>query len=215
MRFARVAALASAAAIGLTPQLASAITVDPSAMLGSDAAVDGTRLAVSGSGFTSNTTLTIRMGADVVAGGKGGACTNYPADYCRWSVSSNDSGAFSTTVVVPLGMKGPVDVDVQDHVAHTTTSAGQFTATQVPIRLHLSDTRPRAGSTITITGGGCYPSSSVRLYVNSRLLAVVPTSSTGRFTYDYKLSAWTRGSNLIRVQDTFIHQFAAKQFIVP
>lgn len=216
MKLFRVAVALAATAFALAPQVASALGPGATASLGSTAAVDGTQLTISGTGFSPSVVLTVRMGADVVGGGKGGECTNYPADYCRWPVSTDDAGAFSATLTVPLGMKGPVNVDVQDHVAHETTSAGQFTATQVPIRVHLSNTRPRPGSTITITAGGLHPGGQVRLYVNSRLLtSTLRASHTGRFSYEYKVSTWARGSNSIRVQDTFIHQFAGRQFIVP
>jgi hypothetical protein len=154
--------------------------------------ITGTTVTVTGTGLEANAPVTIKYNGNIV--------TTTPA-----SVTTNATGGFGGTFLVPSGLAGTFPVEVSDGF---TTATNNFTSTtDATISQTTSETSPgRVGMSLIITGQGFKPNASVSVtYASAPVtLATVSTDASGNFTANITIPASAHGIHTIIVTDTVI-----------
>jgi hypothetical protein len=158
----------------------------PTITLSASEAPPGATVTVTGSGFTTSSTVTIQLlkGSTVVAT----LATDVPTDA---------SGGFTKVVTVPNVPAGTYTVKATDAAGNSATA--DFTV-RSDNRLIVSPAKPSysIGETVTITGVNWWVLSEVRIYLNRTdkmfLITSVRTNETGGFNVKVTIPAVKPGT---------------------
>ena len=128
----------------------------------------GKNVKVTGIHFTPNSAVTLSF-----AGGSIG------------STQSNSTGGFSTLFAVPINIpNGLYPVGAKDTIGVTAQAALNVTLSP---KIALTATSHIVGGSVSISGSGYPPSSSVQIYFGSFLETIARTDSAGTFSTSFKI----------------------------
>ncbi len=147
----------------------------------------GTKVTVSGSGYQGTSRVTIEY--------DGSKVTTIPS-----TITTNSSGGFSgVTFNVPQSIAGANTVQVND-----TTNIGTTTFTVTP-SVSLSTITGSVGTTVTVSGTGYKPSSTVIIKYDDNTVLTTPstvsTNASGIFSATFTVPPSAVGSHTIRATD--------------
>lgn len=137
-----------------------------SVMLSPTTGYSGSSINISGSGFSSNSIVTIKMGSEVLV-------TKPP------TVKTGESGTFAATLTLPY------TADTGAHKITVTDASGRNSSALLNISgpgpLSLSRASGVAGTNVTVVGMGFSPDSIVTMRFGSNSLNSLKTDSQGNF----------------------------------
>ncbi len=149
----------------------------------------GQTVAVSGSGFVANSTITITFG-DTAAG----------------SATSDANGNFGTSFNVPSVTVGEYGVVAEDSSGNTAGKMFKIT-TSAEISPATSSSSPGyVGSQITASGGGFTPSGTARITYDGIEVATSPIDANGGFSVSFNAPASKGGEHAVIATDGTISQ---------
>jgi hypothetical protein len=143
-------------------------TSSPKVILRPFQTAPGKNVKVTGINFTPNSAITISF-----AGGSIG------------STQSNSTGGFSTLFAVPISIQnGLYPVGATDALGVTALAALNVTLSP---KIALTATSHIVGGSVSISGSGFPPTSSVQVYFGSFLETITSTNATGGFSTSFKV----------------------------
>ena len=149
-------------AIPATPALAQYVTLNPTS------GTVGTPVTVTGTGFTTHAYVYIFFGYS----------TLYPI-----TSTPVTGGYFTRSFVVPsTAIPGFAYVVVRDGPIYTSTTLTATPFTVTARQITISPTSGYVGSTVTVSGSGFDPSSSVTIYFGTTAVYTVTATATGTFS---------------------------------
>ena len=162
--------------------VAQKITIDPTN------GFSGITVTVTGTGFKASYTITIKY-------------NNYPVTTVPTTVTTNSTGYFSATFVVPASLAGTYVVEASDGT--NTATANFVSTTDATISQTTTTAAPGyVGMQLTITGTGFKASSTITITYTSTPVVFTTTSlADGSFTYVLTIPPSTGGSHTITVTD--------------
>ncbi len=141
----------------------------------------GTTVTISGTGFTADSTYTVKFGTTNVASG--------PCD---------GSGAFTTSFSVPTKARGQYPVTVTTGAGDTSNPIN-FTITP---KVTLSPSSGAVGDTVTVNGTGFKASSSVTIYFDTTSVGTATTDANGSFNgATFTVPESLRGTHTVKGKD--------------
>jgi len=144
----------------------------------------GDQVTVSGNGFGANKSVTITF--------DGTAVTTSPA-----SVTTNPSGSFSATFLVPNATNGAHTVKAEESA--TVSATATFTVQE---KMSISQDSGFVGDEVSVSGSGFAGSSTVTIYFDDTSVGTATTSASGSFdAATFTVPASINGSHTIKVQD--------------
>jgi len=149
-----------------------------------DTGASGATVTVTGSGFSTSRTITLKYNAVPV--------TTSPA-----SVITDTNGSFTASFTVPTGGAGTYPVEASDG---TYTFSVNFV---IVAGTTLSQTTGNVGSQVTINGTGFIPNASVTITYTSEpvVLTTTTTDSSGAFSVMVSIPPTTGGAHTITASD--------------
>lgn len=142
----------------------------------------GGTVNVRGTGFRANREMSVTY--------KGIPVTTTPA-----TLTTNTSGSFNATFIVPSGGSGASTVEVSDGAY---TASASFTTS---ITMSTNQTTGPVGTSVTVTGKGFQPNVAVSVTWDGAAVANAPTDNTGSFSYQLAVPPSASGTHQIGVND--------------
>jgi len=146
-----------------TPAQAQYVTLSPTS------GTIGTTVTITGTGFTAYTVVYIYFGY-------------YAYSYVAVATVMT-GGYFSTSFVVPsTATPGLTYIIVRDGPSYTSTALATTPFTVTARQITISPSSGYVGSTVTVSGSGFDPNSSVTIYFDTTAVHTVTTTATGTFS---------------------------------
>jgi hypothetical protein len=160
-------------------------TVEPEMSISATSGMVGDKVRVTGTGFGSNTDVTVTFSGDEVATGE-----------------TDKDGNFSIIFEVPNVGAGTYKVEAQDEKGNSGEAS--FTmATNINISPVTSQTSPGyVGMPITINGTGFKPNTTITItYTSTPTVFTTTSKSDGSFSYTFEIPASSPGEHTITATD--------------
>lgn len=153
---------------GKTATAAFNVLVSGTITLSPTSGTAGTSVTVSGSNFSPNSAITIRLGTTTLS--------TAPS-----TVTTTSTGTFSVTVQIPIATTAGT------HTITATDAAGRvgsttFTVAAGQTSITLSPSSGTVGSAVTVTGSGFIPNRGITINLDGNLVATATSSQTGTFS---------------------------------
>jgi len=163
-------------------------TVAQKIAIGPTSGASGITVTVTGTAFGANKTVTIKY-------------NNSPVTTVPTTVTTNSTGYFSATFVVPASLAGTYVVEASDGT--NTTTANFVSTTDATISQTTTTAAPGyVGMQLTITGAGFKASSTITItYASTPVVFTTASLADGSFTYVLTIPPSTGGSHTITVTD--------------
>ena len=151
----------------------------------SSSGVIGDSVTISGTGFASNSMVTIDFGNEPVSTG---------------ATTTNSNGSFSSTFAIPSSDRGRHTIEAKD--ASDNAATADFTVGQ---KIAIDPTTGPAGTMVTITGTGFRARKSITVKYNAAVVFTNPesidTDANGSFNGTFDAPAGLTGSYIVEVED--------------
>src|SRR3989475_788425 len=175
-------------------------TITPTISLNPSSGPVGTTVTVSGSGFASNSGISITYG--------GTAIITNPT-----TITTDSTGSFAGSITVPPSSLGTHTVKATD--ASSNSASAQFTVTPA---ISLSPTSGSAGTSVTVTGNSFSPSSHVTISFDGTRVSTTPgkikTDGSGKFSASFTVpTSSAAGPHTVKATDALSNS-ASAQFTV-
>ena len=162
-------------------------TLQATAKIGQTSGAVGSSVTVSGDGFHSGATITVKYDNATVT-----------------TVSADASGSFNATFKVPTGAAGSHSVTVSDGTTQyppftfTTTATTQISGGTGGSGTQISG---YIGSSITVSGSGYTPGGTVSVKYDSALITTAKVANDGSFTATFPAPASKFGNHTVTTSD--------------
>jgi hypothetical protein len=158
--------------------------VNPSITLQPSQGAIGSKVTITGNGFTPVTDNPIAIAYN------GAAITTTPA-----VISADGAGSFAATIQIPSGFSGAVKITAKDTL---TTASADFTSIA---NVSVSPATGIVGTTITVTGIGLKALTPITVNYDSTPVVTVNTDADGKFSTTFKAPVSGTGTHQITVSD--------------
>ncbi len=160
----------------------TSFVVNSKIVLNPSSGASGTPVAISGSGFRSNASVTITY--------SGATITTQPVN-----VFTNATGSFSATFTAPNVIAGNYSIRASDGIY--TASADFLIASEI----NLSATTGAVGSELLVTGTGFTPRGRVSISFDSLILITITADPSGAFSVSFTVPASGAGQHSVTARD--------------
>jgi hypothetical protein len=178
---------------GYTGAITANFKVNPSITLQPNQGAIGSKVTITGNGFTPVTDNPITITYNDTA------VTTTPA-----AISADGDGNFSATIQVPSGVTGAVKIIAKDKL---TTASADFTSIA---NILVSPATGIVGTTVTVTGSGLNATTAITVNYDGAAVVTVKTDTDGKFSTSFKVPESGTGTHQITVSDqvsTFKYDF--------
>src|SRR5256712_7531928 len=171
-------------------------TITPTISLNPSSGPVGTTVTVSGSGFASNSGISITYG--------GTAITTNPT-----TITTDSTGSFAGSITVTPSSLGTHTVKATD--ASSNSASAQFTVTPA---ISLSPSSGSAGTSVTVTGNSFSPSSHVTISFDGTRVSTTPgkikTDGSGKFSASFTVpTSSAAGPHTVKAADALSNSASA------
>jgi hypothetical protein len=164
--------------------ITTSFKVNPSITLQPNQGAIGSKVTITGNGFTPVTDNPVAFTFN------GTAIATTPA-----AVAADGDGNFAATIIVPSGSTGAIKITAKDTL---TTASADFTSIA---NVTLSPLSGLVGTTITVDGVGLKPSATITVNYESSPVTTVLTDAGGKFSTTFKAPESGTGTHPITVTD--------------
>ncbi|MGA3291515.1 MAG: IPT/TIG domain-containing protein, partial [Candidatus Bathyarchaeia archaeon] len=183
----------------------AAFTITQIIALSPSSGIVSSTVAVSGSGFKANSTVTITLGGSTIA--------TIPTP-----VTTSTTGSFSASFIVPAGSVTGSIAGAKTIQGNDGTNSANATFTVIP-SITLNPTSGITGTVVTVSGAGYAANSRMTIKYGSSTMTTSPTTVTttayGTFSCTFAVPASVAGLNTVTGTDSSSNTAAATFTVIP